>query len=73
MTLEEAQLSGGFQGMITDTVVKPYLLDLESEHKTYLNGEEIEAARYVELREKDVLQFGHSKREYVLMKKPKIK
>jgi hypothetical protein len=29
-----------------------------STNKTFLNGEAIEAQRYVELREKDVLKFG---------------
>ncbi len=44
-------------------------MDLESTNKTYLNGDEIEAARYYELREKDILKFGESLREYVIMKK----
>jgi smad nuclear-interacting protein 1 len=46
--------------------VKPYLLDLESANGTYMNGEEVPAGRYLELRDKDVLKFGHSTREYVL-------
>jgi len=48
-------------------VVKPYLMDLESVNKTRLNGEEIPPARYVELRPQDMIQFGLSSREYVLM------
>lgn len=44
-------------------------MDLESTNKTFLNGSEVEGARYYELREKDVLRFGQSVREYVLMKK----
>ena len=44
-------------------------MDLESTNKTFLNGSEIEAARYYELRDKDMLRFGESTREYVLMKK----
>jgi smad nuclear-interacting protein 1 len=44
-------------------------MDLESTNKTYLNGSEIEGARYYELREKDVVKFGESTREYVFMKK----
>lgn len=55
--------------MISEQVVKPYILDLESTNKTYLNGDAIEPARYHELREKDVLRFGESQKEYVLMKK----
>lgn len=35
-------------------------MDLESTNKTYLNGNELEAARYYELREEDILKFGES-------------
>jgi smad nuclear-interacting protein 1 len=47
--------------------VKPYIMDLESVNGTYLNGERIEAARYYELRENDMIKFGLSSREYILM------
>lgn len=50
--------------------VKPYLIDLESANKTTLNGEEIPAGRYLELRNKDVVKFGHSTREFVLQLPP---
>lgn len=50
--------------------VKPYLLDLESANGTYMNGEEAPSGRYLELRDKDVLKFGHSTREYVLQLPP---
>ena len=53
-------------GRIT-RVTLPYIMDLASVHKTYLNGTEIEDSRYYELREKDLLKFGGSSREYVLM------
>ena len=49
-------------------VVKPYLMDLGSSNKTFLNDVQVEDARYIELREKDVVKFGASSREYVLMK-----
>lgn len=48
-------------------VVKPYIMDLEATNGTFLNGAAVPAARYVELRAGDVLRFGHSNREYVLM------
>lgn len=48
-------------------VVRPYVMDLESEHGTRLNGERIEPACYVELRAGDMLQFGASERQYVLL------
>lgn len=51
--------------------VRPYLIDLESANGTSLNKEEVPASRYLELRDKDMIQFGHSTREYVLMLAPK--
>jgi len=48
--------------------VRPYLLDLESANGTTLNGEAVEPTRFVELKEKDVIKFGLSEREYVLLK-----
>jgi smad nuclear-interacting protein 1 len=51
--------------------VKPYIIDLESANATRLNGEKLEASRYYELRDKDMLQFGDSTREYVVMLPPR--
>lgn len=48
--------------------VKPYLIDLESANGTMLNGEKVPESRYLELRSKDMIQFGLSTREYVLIK-----
>jgi len=48
--------------------VTPYLMDLGSTNGTFLNGERLEAARYVELLEKDVVKFGESSREFVMLK-----
>jgi len=45
----------------------PYIIDLESSNGTYVNNQKIEAKRYVELKEQDVLKFGYSSREYVLL------
>lgn len=47
--------------------VKPYIIDLGSGNGTYLNNQRIEAQRYYELKEKDVIKFGFSSREYVLL------
>ena len=47
--------------------VLPYIIDLGSSNGTFLNNKKIEAQRYHELREKDVLKFGYSSREYVLL------
>ncbi|ORZ01058.1 SMAD/FHA domain-containing protein [Syncephalastrum racemosum] len=51
----------------TQQVVKPFVIDLESTNGTYLNGEQIPATRFVELRMKDMLRFGDSTREYILL------
>ncbi|OTA55071.1 SMAD/FHA domain-containing protein [Hypoxylon sp. EC38] len=51
--------------------VMPYLIDLESANGTMLNGNKVPESRYLELRDKDMIQFGQSTREYVLMLAPK--
>ncbi|SAL98868.1 hypothetical protein [Absidia glauca] len=48
-------------------VVKPFIIDLEATNGTSINGERIPASRYVELKMKDVVTFGQSTREYVLL------
>ncbi|OMP85913.1 Smad nuclear-interacting protein 1 [Diplodia seriata] len=50
-----------------DAKVRPYLIDLESSNGTILNGKQIEPTRFVEAMDKDVIKFGLSEREYVLM------
>lgn len=47
--------------------ISPYLIDLESTNKTKLNGENVDSKRYYQLFEKDVVKFGFSTREYVIM------
>ncbi|KAL9528276.1 Smad nuclear interacting protein [Sphaerulina musiva] len=47
--------------------VKPYLIDLDSANGTKLNGKKVEASRYMELLDQDVVSFGDSEREYVMM------
>lgn len=47
--------------------IRLYVIDLESANGTFINGNKIEPKRYVELMEKDVLKFGFSSREYVLL------
>ncbi|KAM3933436.1 smad nuclear-interacting protein 1 [Leptodactylus fuscus] len=47
--------------------VRPYIIDLGSGNGTYLNNQRIEPQRYYELKEKDVLKFGFSSREYVVL------
>lgn len=47
--------------------VRPYIIDLESANGTFLNNKKIDARKYVELMEKDVIKFGFSSREYVVL------
>ncbi|KAG0642805.1 SMAD/FHA domain-containing protein [Tuber brumale] len=47
--------------------VRPYLLDLESANGTGVAGKRIPESRYVELKDGDLITFGLSTREYVLM------
>jgi len=54
-------------GVTEGNKVLPYIIDLGSSNGTFLNNVRIEAKRYYELKEKDVLKFGYSTREYVLL------
>ncbi|GAB1605480.1 FHA domain-containing protein DDL-like [Argonauta hians] len=47
--------------------VRPYLLDLNSSNGTYINCKKIKPQCYVELFEKDLIKFGYSTREYILL------
>ena len=47
--------------------VRLYVIDLNSANGTYINNQRIESQKYVELLEKDVIKFGFSTREYVLL------
>ncbi|KAI9643717.1 hypothetical protein NHQ30_008340 [Ciborinia camelliae] len=51
--------------------VKPYLIDLDSANGTMMNKDPVDKSRYFELMDKDMIQFGHSTREYVLMLAPR--
>jgi smad nuclear-interacting protein 1 len=46
---------------------QPYIMDLESTNGTFINGVQLDAARYYQLKKGDVLKFGASTREYVLL------
>lgn len=57
----------GADGMM-HAAVRPYLMDLGSTNGTFLNNERLESERYYELLEEDMLRFGQSSREYILLK-----
>ncbi|KAL9131707.1 MAG: hypothetical protein Q9217_000448 [Psora testacea] len=51
--------------------VRPYVIDLESANGTTVNGKKIPEKRYIEVKSGDVLMFGESTREYVVLLPPK--
>ena len=53
--------------MTTGKRIRPYIIDLESSNGTFVNNQKIEPKRYYELFEKDVIKFGFSTREYVVL------
>ncbi|KAI7827779.1 SMAD/FHA domain-containing protein [Kickxella alabastrina] len=56
------------QYRLTDSnTIKPYLIDLASTNGTFLNGDKVSAQRYIELRSEDLITFGFSTREYILL------
>lgn len=57
------QKEGGIEGRR----IRPYIIDLESANGTFINNVKLEPRRYHELLEKDVVRFGFSTREYVLL------
>lgn len=48
-------------------VIKPYIIDLGSANGTYINNKRIEPERYIELKQADMIKFGYSTREYILL------
>jgi len=61
---------GGAGGGATQRALlpsRPYLMDLGSTNGTFLNGERLEAQRYHELLPRDVVRFGESTREFVVL------
>ncbi|KAI0087714.1 SMAD/FHA domain-containing protein [Irpex rosettiformis] len=51
----------------TKIAVKPFIIDLESTNGTKVNDEPVPTSRYFELKLGDVIKFGDSVREYVLL------
>lgn len=51
----------------TASRVQLYVMDLNSANGTFVNNKKIESQKYIQLLEKDVLKFGFSSREYVLL------
>ncbi|KAI1185903.1 hypothetical protein F5B17DRAFT_406015 [Nemania serpens] len=52
--------------------VKPYLIDLDSANGTMLNSKRVPVWQCLELRNKDMMTFGLSTREYVLKEERKM-
>ncbi|CAG8564994.1 13922_t:CDS:2 [Funneliformis mosseae] len=47
--------------------IKPYIIDLDSTNKTFVNNNPIPPSRYYELKASDTIKFGFSSRDYVLI------
>jgi smad nuclear-interacting protein 1 len=43
-------------------------MDLESTNGTFINKTKIEAARYYEMKNYDIINFGFSTRDYIITK-----
>ncbi|CAE6455351.1 unnamed protein product [Rhizoctonia solani] len=52
---------------VAKAVIKPFVIDLESTNGTMVNDDAIPVSRYYELKPSDVVKFGESTREYVLL------
>ncbi|KAF7985595.1 hypothetical protein HWV62_3893 [Athelia sp. TMB] len=52
---------------VSKGTIKPFIIDLESTNGTHVNDEKIPESRYYELKASDVIKFGQSTREYVLL------
>ncbi|KAI6114412.1 SMAD/FHA domain-containing protein [Pisolithus sp. B1] len=52
---------------VSKATIKPFIIDLESTNHTHVNDETIPTTRFYELRASDVIKFGLSDREYVLL------
>ncbi|KAJ3808460.1 SMAD/FHA domain-containing protein [Lentinula lateritia] len=52
---------------LTAHSIRPFIIDLESTNGTHVNDNKIPASRYYELKLNDVIKFGTSNREYVLL------
>lgn len=52
---------------LLNEAIRPYLMDLGSTNGTFVNGDRIESQKYYELLEKDLIKFGNSSREYILL------
>ena len=62
---------GEFGEELMRDVVKPYIIDLNSSNGTFLNGERLPPAQYIEVKNKDMMKIAGSDREYVFMLPPK--
>lgn len=59
-------------GSVLPSAIKLYIIDLGSANGTRVNRKQIPASRFYELRPGDIIQFGQSSREYVLMDESEV-
>ena len=64
--LNENDLDGKKELVVVPDV-RPYIMDLGSTNGTTLNGKQLPPKTYVEIKEKDVVKFAFSTRDYVFL------
>lgn len=61
------KLASFLYGHLITVIPRPFIIDIESTNGTFINGDKVPTSRYVELKNGDVVKFGNSTREYVVM------
>lgn len=51
---------------INESIIKPYIQDINSANGTYLNNIRLLSNNYYELLDNDILNFGKSNKDYVV-------
>jgi len=69
---DKDSIEGNYQD-VTRKVRKPYLMDLNSSHGTYINGMKLEGMRFYELLNKDIVKLGLSSRTYVMINEDTVR
>ncbi len=62
-----------FYNMLTAHGALMQVMDLGSANGTFLNKIRLDKMRYVELRHRDMLKFGGSSRDYILLQEDQVK
>ncbi|ETO17307.1 hypothetical protein RFI_20021 [Reticulomyxa filosa] len=69
---DKQSIEGDFEDIVRKAQ-KPYLMDLNSRHGTFINGMKLDGMRFYELLNKDVIKIGLSSRTYIMMSEDSAK